>query len=72
MILVRNRAGAQKHAEDVRAVALEERSRLAAVRRPRDERLDDLRIDVDRQRRENLLAGRIDEVEPACAHSARG
>ena len=57
-------------AERVRAVALEERPRH--MRRPGHERLDDVRVDGNRKRVEELLTGRVDELYPACAHPRRG
>ena len=48
-ILVGKRARGDEDAEDVRAVALEQWARLPTVHRPRDERLDDLGVDLDRQ-----------------------
>ena len=70
-ILGRKRARRDENAEDIRTVALEQGARLATVLGGRYERLDDVRVDLDRQRGEELLAGRVDEVEPACAHSPR-
>jgi len=62
----------QEDAEDVRTVALEHGVRFATVLVAGGEGLDDVGVDVRRERGEQLLARRIDEVEPACRHLRRG
>jgi hypothetical protein len=64
-IVVRKRVRSDEDSEDVRAVTFEHRPRLAPFPERRGERLDDLWIDVDRERREHLLARGVDEIDPS-------
>ena len=60
-----------QHPEDVGAVTLDHRPWLAVLGRRCCEGLDDGRVDVDGERRVQLLAGRVDEIEPARGHEPR-
>ena len=71
LIRIWARLGGQEHAEDVGTVSFEQGPWRASVAWTCRESLDNLRVDVNRQRREQILCGRIDEVEPACAHRRR-
>ena len=62
-------AGVRKHDEDVCAVPFGLRSRVAAVARRLDERLDCVRVEGDPDRAEDLLARRVDEVGPYGRHA---
>ena len=58
-------------AEHVTAMTLENRARHARAVTGCQKRLDDLGVDGNRECREELVAGGIDEIGPAHAHSAR-
>jgi hypothetical protein len=70
LVLVRPRVGGHEHSEDVGPMALEERPRTAVIG-PRREGLDDVGIHVSGKHGEQLLAGRVDEVDPARVHRRR-
>jgi hypothetical protein len=59
-----------EHAQHVGPVILEERTRVAPARRC-DQLLDDVGVGARREDGVDLRAGRVEEVEPACAHCAR-
>ena len=58
-------------AEHVSAMTLENRARHPRAVTGGQQRLDDLGIDGNGKRREELVTGGIDEIGPAHVHSAR-
>jgi hypothetical protein len=71
-VFIRERTCRQEEPVDVRPVALDDGAGSTAVAGMRNERLDDLRVDLDGKRRQYLFAGRVDEVGPAHGHLLRG